>query len=170
MCAGPFPTALERRLLTLGEQTGIAPVRLRKLVALDRLMAVAPDRWIMKCPAALHFRVGHQFRSTRDLHLGRHDDGQAATADFRLARSDDLGDYFRFAIERTAKLDAALEGAAVRYCVSAHLAGRRFEEVTVDTGFSDPLMVEPERLRGPDLLGSAPPSSATARSFRYSID
>jgi hypothetical protein len=43
----------------------------------------------------------------------------------------------------------------VRYHVSAYLAGRRFEELTVDVGFCDPLTVAPERLRGPNLLSFA---------------
>jgi len=64
----------------------------------------------------------------------------------------DLGDYFQFAIEKTDKLDALLEGATVRYHVSASLAGRSFEEVTVDVGFGDPPGGGPERLRGPALL------------------
>ena len=46
--AGAFRTALERRLLTLAEQTGVPLVRLRKLVAFERLlarlMALAPER------------------------------------------------------------------------------------------------------------------------------
>src|SRR5262249_56064464 len=35
------------------------------------------------------------------------------------------------------------------------LAGRSFEVVTVDVGFSDPPVAHPERLRGPDLLSFA---------------
>lgn len=88
--AGAFRTALERRLLTLAQQIGVPLVRLRKLVAFDRLlarlMAVAPDRWVLKGAVALHFRVGLRFRSTMDLDLGRHDDEQAANAADRAAR------------------------------------------------------------------------------------
>jgi hypothetical protein len=80
--AGAFRTALERRLLTQAEQTGVPLVRLRKLVTFDRLIArliaVAPDRWILKGAVALHFRVGPHFRSTMDLDLGRHDDEERA--------------------------------------------------------------------------------------------
>lgn len=157
--AGAFRAALESRLLTLAEQRNLPLVRLRKLVVFDRLMArlvaVAPDRWILKGAVALHFRVGPQFRTTRDLDLGRHDDEQAATADFRLVQSVELGDYFSFAIQRTSKLDALLEGAAVRYHITAQVNGRPFEQVTVDVGFADPPALEPEVLRGPDLLSFA---------------
>jgi hypothetical protein len=151
--------ALEGRLLSLAEQTDLPLVRLRKLVTFDRLLAhlvaVAPERWILKGAVALHFRVGPQFRSTQDLDLGRRDDEQAATRDFRLAQSVELGDYFSFAIQRTSKLDALVEGAAVRYHVTAELDGRPFERVTVDIGFGDFGPLDPEVLRGPDLLGFA---------------
>ena len=154
--AGAFRTALEQRLLTLAQQTGVPLVRLRKLVAFDRLLArlvaVAPNRWVLKGAVALHFRIGPQFRSTMDLDLGRHDDEQAATADFLLAQSVDLGDYFRFAIQRTSRLDALVEGAAVRYHVTAEVDRRPFEHVTVDVGFGNQPSLEPELLRGPDLL------------------
>jgi hypothetical protein len=157
--AGAFRTALERRLLTQAEQTGVPLVRLRKLVTFDRLIArliaVAPDRWILKGAVALHFRVGPHFRSTMDLDLGRHDDDEHAAADFRLAQSADLGDYFRFAMQRTSKLDALREGAAVRYHVTAAVDGRPFEHVTVDVGFGVPPPLEPDVLRGPDLLSFA---------------
>ncbi len=76
--AGAFRTALEQRLLTQAKQAGVPLMRLRKLVAFDRLiarlMAAAPDRWVLKGAVALHFRAGPQFRSTMDLDLGRYDD------------------------------------------------------------------------------------------------
>jgi hypothetical protein len=109
-------------------------MRLRKLVVFDRLMArlvvVAPNRWVVKGAAALLFRLGARSRTTKDLDLGRQDNEEAATADFLAAQSLDLGDYFTFVIERTRKLDAMLEGVAVRYHVVVELAGRVFEEVT----------------------------------------
>jgi hypothetical protein len=40
----------------------------------------------------------------------------------------------------------------VRYRVRSELGGRRFEEVIVDIGFSDPLKWKPEPIRGTDLL------------------
>lgn len=150
-----FRAALEQRLAILTQLTAVPLGRLRKLVVFDRLMAVAPDRWILKGAVALYFRLGPQFRTTKDMDLGRQDSEEAATADFLAAQSVDLGDYFTFAIERTAQLDQAMEGAAVRYHVTAQLAGRRFEDVTVDVGFGDPVVTGPDLVRGPDLLGFA---------------
>ena len=157
--AAAFRTALEQRLLAAARQQDVPLVRLRKLVGFERLLArlmvVAPDRWILKGAVALHFRLGARFRTTKDMDLGRWDDERAATDDLVAAEQVDLTDYFRFAVERTAKLDQLLEGAAVRYHVSSYLAGRRFEELTLDVGFGDPLTGAPDRLRGLALLAFA---------------
>jgi len=154
--ASAFRTALEQRLLTTSRGSNVSLAQLRKLVVYDRLLArlmvVAADRWILKGALALYFRLGARFRATRDLDLGRWDGEAAATADLLAAQLLDLGDYFQFAIEKTDKLNALLEGAAVRYHVSASLAGRSFEEVTLDVGFGDLPVGGAERLRGPDLL------------------
>jgi hypothetical protein len=157
--AAAFRTALEQRLLAASRQQDLPLVRLRKLVAFERLLArlmvAAPDRWILKGAVALHIRLGARFRTTKDMDLGRWDDEQAATDDLVAAEQIDLGDHFRFAVEKTAKLDQLLEGAAVRYHVSSYLASRRFEELTLDVGFGDPLTGAPDRLRGPALLAFA---------------
>jgi hypothetical protein len=57
-----------------------------------------------------------------------------------------------------------LEGAAVRFHVTAEIDGRPFELVTADVGFGDPLSFEPDMLHGPDLLGFAgiPPAEVPA--------
>lgn len=45
-----------------------------------------------------------------------------------------------------------IEGVAVRYHVTAKLAGRPFEEATADVGFGDPFVPEPDLLPGTTLL------------------
>lgn len=56
--ASAFRGALEQRLATLANQTGVPLVRLRKLVVFDRLMArlriVAPSGWFLKGAVALN--------------------------------------------------------------------------------------------------------------------
>jgi hypothetical protein len=79
---------------------------------------------------------------------------EAATDDLLSAQAIDLGDFFVFQIERTERFGIAAD-VAVRYRVRAEFDGRRFEEVTLDIGFADPLELHPDRLRGPDLLGFA---------------
>jgi len=153
---GAFRTALEQRLLTTAREADLPVIRLRKLVVFERLLArlliVAPDRWLLKGALALDLRLGGRSRTTKDMDLARYDDEEAATADLLAAQAVALGDYFTFAIERTGRLDAAIEGAAVRYHVAAALDGRPFEDVIVDIGFADSLTTAPETLRGPDLL------------------
>ncbi len=153
---GAFRTALEQRLLTAAHEATLPVVRLRKLVVFERLLArllvVAPDQWLLKGALALDLRLGGRSRTTKDMDLARYDDDEAATTDLLAAQAVDLGDYFTFAIERTGRLEVALEGAAVRYHVAAALDGRPFEDVIVDIGFADPIATVPETLQGPDLL------------------
>jgi hypothetical protein len=115
-------------------------------------MVVAPDRWVLKGAVALHFRLGARARTTKDLDLAGWNSEPLATADFLAAQATDLGDHFQFAMVKTSTRAATQEGAAIRYRVLAHLAGRRFEDVTVDVGLSDPAIVGIELLRGPELL------------------
>jgi hypothetical protein len=156
--AGAFRTALETRLLARARESGVLIVRLRKTVVFERLLArllvVAPGRWHLKGALALDFRLGPGTRATKDMDLGRTDDERGSTADFRAAEAANLGDWFVFAIERTGVLDQLADGAAVRYQVTATLAGRPFERVTVDVGFGGALPA-PDTLRGPDLLAFA---------------
>ncbi|MBI3971553.1 MAG: nucleotidyl transferase AbiEii/AbiGii toxin family protein [Chloroflexi bacterium] len=157
--AAAFRRALEARLLEHARTTGLPLVRLRRMVVFERLLArqltVAPDRWVLKGGLALDYRLGSRARTTRDMDLGRHDDESAATADLRAGQAVDLGDFFVFRVERTSHLDVALEGAAVRYRVRAELAGRPFEVVTLDVGFSPPSALPPDVVSASDLLAFA---------------
>jgi predicted nucleotidyltransferase component of viral defense system len=157
--APPFRQALERRLPALSHETGRSHVRLRKEVAFDRLLArlvaTAPDRWLLKGGLALDYRFGSRARTTRDIDLATAGDEVSATTDLLAAQAVDLGDFFAFAVERTGALDRIRDGAAVRYHVIAELAGRTFDEFVLDVGFDPPVGVELARLRGPDLLAFA---------------
>lgn len=153
--ANAFRIALEDRLRVQARSSGIALARLRKSVVFERLLArllvVAPDRWHLKGALALDFRFGTGVRSTKDMDLGRMDDEAASLADFRAAQALDLHDWFVLDIARTDALDQLVDGAAVRYRVAATVAGRLFEQVTVDVGFSD-LHHAPELITGPTFL------------------
>ena len=157
--ATAFRRALETRLIDHSRSTGLPLLRLRRIVVFERLLArlmeAAPNRWVLKGGLALDYRLGSRARTTKDMDLGRHDDEAAATADLRAAQRVDLGDYFVFQIERTSHLDEAFEGAAVRYRVRAELAGKVFETVTLDIGFSPPGSFTPETLSTSDLLAFA---------------
>jgi hypothetical protein len=151
------PPGTRARLRNQAHQSGrrLSQVRLRKAIVFDRLLArlhlVAPSEWTLKGGLALDFRLGPSARMTRDIDLAYHEDADAATAALIAAQSADLGDHFTFAIRRTDQL-VNLEGAAVRFHAQAALAGRVFDEVTIDISFSDPLGWPPERYRAPALL------------------
>lgn len=70
-----FRQALDERLKAEAARSGLGLARLRKRVAFElflrRLVAVAPDRWILKGALALDFRFRATSRSTRDMDLGR---------------------------------------------------------------------------------------------------
>ena len=158
--AASFRAAIEVRLRTSYVQEETRSIsRQRKLMVFDRLLArlqtVAPDRWVVKGAIALDYRLGTRARTTKDLDLARQADEQAATIDLVAAQSTDLGDFFTFKIERTGALDEVLQGAAVRYRVRAELAGRLFETVTVDVGFTTTPDLPPDRIKGPDFFSFA---------------
>lgn len=154
-----FRAALETRLRAESAGSGRSVQRLRRMVAFDRLLArllvVAPDRWVLKGGLALDFRLGARTRFTRDMDLARMDDADAATEDMIAAQACDVGDFFAFAVQRTDRLDALVDGAAVRYHLSAQLAGRVFEETVADVGLSGPFTWTPQSLRCPALLSFA---------------
>lgn len=157
--AAAFRMALEQRLLNLTRETNLSLARLRKSVVFDRLLArlsaSAPDRWVLKGALALDFRFESAGRATKDIDLVRRDNEEAAIEHMIAAQATKLDDHFVFTIEKMERREEWQEGAALRYRARAELAGRLFDEVIIDIGFTDPLRWEPERLRGPDLLGFA---------------
>lgn len=88
--AAAFRQALDDRLKAQSEHTGLALARLRKRVAFElflrRLVAVAPDRWVLKGAPALDFRFKATSRPTKDMDLGRTDDEDTAIEDFAAAQ------------------------------------------------------------------------------------
>jgi hypothetical protein len=173
--APAFRRALEDRLLARSQQTGLSLARLRKEVAFDRLLArlldVAPGQWVLKGGLALDYRFRDRARTTRDVDLAMAGGEDGATSALVAAQAADLGDFFVFSVERTAKLDELQEGAAVRYHVRAELAGRLFEEFVIDVGFDLPPDSGVEVLQGPELLAFAeiPPVDAPTLALEIQI-
>lgn len=156
--AAAFRQALEQRLKNEAN-TGLGLARLRKRVAFElflrRLLAVAPDRWVLKGALALDFRLATTTRSTKDIDLGRDDDEAAAIRDITAAQQLAMDDFFTFAAIRTDELDDTDEFSAVRFHVTAQLAGRTFEQFLVDIGFSDTTSWTPDTIHTSDLLSFA---------------
>lgn len=157
--AAAFRQALEQRLKNEAAATDLGLARLRKRVAFElflrRLLAVAPNRWVLKGALALDFRLATTTRSTKDIDLGRDDDEAAAIRDITAAQQLAMDDFFTFAAIRTDELDDTDEFSAVRFHVTAQLAGRTFEQFLVDIGFGDTTSWTPDTIHTSDLLSFA---------------
>ncbi len=157
--AAAFRQALEERLKNEAASTGLGLARLRKRVAFElflrRLLVVAPDRWVLKGALELNFRLAIATRSTKDIDLGRDDDEQAAIADITAAQQLMLDDYFTFAATRTDELEDTDEFSAIRFHVTAQLAGRTFEQFLVDIGFSNTISWTPDTIHTSQSLSFA---------------
>ncbi len=157
--AAAFRQALDDRLKIEAAKTGLGIARLRKRVAFElflrRLVAVAPDRWVLKGALALDFRFHATTRPTRDMDLGRTDDEDAATEDFAAAQQLTLDDFFSFAARQTDAFDDADDFRAIRFHVTAELAGRIFDQFVVDVGFAESISWTPDTIETSDLLSFA---------------
>ncbi|HWY18926.1 MAG TPA: nucleotidyl transferase AbiEii/AbiGii toxin family protein [Solirubrobacteraceae bacterium] len=157
--AAAFRQALEQRLKNEAASTGLGLARLRKRVAFElflrRLLIVAPDRWVLKGALALNFRLAIATRTTKDIDLGRDDDEQSAIRDITTAQQLALDDHFTFAAMRTYELEDTDEFSAVRFHVTAQLAGRTFEQFLIDIGFSDTISWTPDTIHTSQSLSFA---------------
>lgn len=151
-----FRRALEDHLRNHSQQTGLPLVRLRKLVAFDRVLArlngAEHGIWILKGGFALQLRLGALARTTKDIDLLMRTDPNQTYSALRQAVSLDLEDWFEFTIA-PAQLNLPDQGAdTYRFSVQALLDGRNFETFHVDIGLSDPVVEEADNLNTPALL------------------
>lgn len=150
-----FRRALEDRLRGQSLKSRLPLLRLRKLVAFDRLLARLvsdpAESWILKGGLALQLRLGARSRTTQDMDLL----WQASDTDIHqaLMRATglDLGDWFAYEITRPPVALAQTDGG-VRFHVQAVLDGRPFERFHLDVGVNDPVLEAPEPLLLPPLL------------------
>lgn len=72
---GAFRVALEQRLLSKAQSTGVNLERLRRQVVLERLLArleaAEPGVWVLKGAMALEVRLDTAARATKDVDLGQ---------------------------------------------------------------------------------------------------
>lgn len=136
-----FRAALDQRIRNEAQSNGVPVMRLRKRVAFERLLAriAATDSHgvILKGAFALELRLGLHTRTTRDIDLGGAEDEQSAHAVLLAAQHVDLHDHFEFKITRSSALDQAEAFRAVRYGITAELAGRVFERFPLDLALGD---------------------------------
>jgi len=152
-----FRTAIEARLKTLVNGDSAMIQRLRKEIAIDRLLArlvvVAPDRWVLKGGVALDHRLSNRARSTQDLDLGRRDNLDEATTDVQAAARLDLGDYMSYTVLLSEEELSTLrdEGVAARFRAECLLGGRIFERISIDIDHGHALAAQ---FLNPVLTGS----------------
>jgi len=133
--------ALEQRLLTQSQESGIALDRLRRRVVFQRIVTrlqrAEPGLWVLKGGMALEVRLGDNARLTKDVDLGLRDeirDGGDLRDRLIDALSSDVGaDGFTFAVASAERMAPDGGGHLTwRARVSAQLAGRRFGAVKLD--------------------------------------
>jgi len=89
------------------------------------------------------------------MDLGRADDEDAVVEDFGAVQELALDDFFTFAVRRTDALGDTDDFRAVRFLVTAQLAGRTFDQFVVDIGFTDSVSWTPDTIETSDLLSFA---------------
>lgn len=155
--ATAFRQALEQRLKDRAHGDGARLARDRKRVVFDRLLArlvaAAPERWMLKGGFALDLRLAERARATKDVDI-----------DWRVAEDElletlieacdhDLDDFFALSIERTGTPEDRL-GGGHRFRISVSLADRPFETFFLDVGFRRDDAIA-ETLTTEDLLAFA---------------
>jgi hypothetical protein len=144
--SGAFRRALE---------SGMPLVRLRKMVAFDRILArlffIQPGAWVVKGGLALQLRLGGRARTTMDIDLLALSPPAEITRQLREASSRDINDWFTFEVSDPAQ-DAMTDQAGMRHPTHALLDGRTFEHFHIDIGIGDPMVEAVEFLDTPALL------------------
>lgn len=164
-----FRVALEQRLLSRAQSTGVNLDRLRRQVVLERLLVrletAEPGVWILKGAMALEVRLGTSARATGDVDLGwrvadRDPDLVALAERLATALAAAVGDPFVYRLVDVRPLAVAGVAHLARARVDCHLAGRLFGRIQVDIAGRDYELTDTERLRLPGLLefaGVEPP-------------
>jgi hypothetical protein len=154
-----FRRALEDRLRVHTQKTALPLIRLRKLVAFERLLArltlAQPTTWILKGGLALQLRLGSRARTTQDVDLLMRVDQRHVHETLVSAAARDLDDWFQFEIAQATMIVPDQIGTAYRFHTQALLDGRAFETFHVDVGLSDPVVEAVDKLVIPSLLAFA---------------
>lgn len=156
-----FKAALDQRLRNVAEPGGIA--RRRQLLVFDRYLArlvrAFGDAAILKGGLVLELRL-ERARTTRDIDLRLVGSPDDLLARLQEAGRLDLGDFMFFEIRvDTRHPDIAGPGVQYegqRFRAECRLAGMLYgQPFGVDVAFGDPILGDPELIRGDDLLSFA---------------
>lgn len=168
---GAFRRALETRLRQQSLQSHVPLVRLRKMVAFDRLLArllaSQPERWVLKGGLALQLRLGDRARTTKDIDLLFVEAPEGIYRQIREAANLQLGDWFSFEVGRPSNhLDK--DGGGIRHSIHSLLDGRTFEIFHLDVGVGQTIVEPVEYLNTPSLLSFAEITSVSVPCFPIS--
>jgi hypothetical protein len=154
-----FRQALETRLRQQSQRTASPLVRLRKLVAFDRLLArlalSQPALWLLKGGLALQLRLAEKARLTKDVDLLLCQPLADSRALLQRGTSVDLGDWFAFEIAEATPAPEHTRATVRRFPVRSLLDGRTFEDFHVDIGSGTPVIGVADMLVMPPLLAFA---------------
>ena len=164
-----FRRAVETRLRTMSQRDGAPLVRLRKLVAFDRLLVrllhAEPEAWVLKGGLALQLRLGQRARTTKDMDVMCRSAPSDLHESLVDAASLDVNDWFHLVIEQPEPGQEPLPGDGRRYFVRALLDSRPFELFHMDIGIGDPMVEPVQLLTMPALLDFADISPAVVPCF-----
>jgi hypothetical protein len=156
-----FRQALETRLRERSVRTGLPLIRLRKIVAFDRLLArmskQSRNRWVLKGGLALEWQFGDRARTTMDIDatLVEQMSADRLLAQLRKAAGQNARDWFEFEVGEPSPGSTGAPLGGYRFPVGGLLDGRAFERFRVDVGIGDPIIEKPRLISGPDLLSFA---------------
>jgi hypothetical protein len=177
---GPYETpqafrdALEARLRNAAQKQSTDLQRLRRGLAFERLLARLFSRsdppWLLKGGYALELRLKDRARSTLDLDLSvpnprdlsllveESENAAHARAVYALVQQAadlDLNDGFQFLIGQPRKDPIKAPYGGVRCSVEARVAGRVFEQFSLDIGLGDAVSEPPDWVERSALPGFA---------------
>ena len=169
--AAAFKMGVEARLRTEETRTGTDLQRLRQLLVFDRFLARLfqgfKDAVMLKGGLVLEMRLSRA-RTTKDIDLrmiGAPDD---VLPKLQAAGRMDLGDYLVFEVQpdpHHPELNAdGMLYSGRRYRTEPRLAGKIYgRPFGVDVAFAEPLVGQPEHLRGSEFLSFAGIAAAEYR-------
>lgn len=155
-----FRMAVESRLRAVVARSGMDSPRFRQLLTFDRflarLFATFQDAVLLKGGLVLELRLSRA-RATRDIDLRMLGSPDDVLPHLQEAGRMDLGDFLRFEVQPDSDqpiLDAeGMHYTGRRYRCEPRLAGRRFSRpFGLDVAFAEPLVGEPEFIRGTDFF------------------
>lgn len=133
--------ALEQRLLSQSEATGVALDRLRRRVVFERVVArlhiAEPGRWVLKGGMALEVRLADRARLTKDIDLGLRetveDQRELHERPVEALAADAYADWFVVDVEPLRRLmEDGVGPVTWRTTVDARLAAKPFGRVRLD--------------------------------------